>query len=183
MSKYWIFIIAMVLVICVVVLLPTTPSEALIESVFNEKQKYEPIFRSTQYAIIVDYEKPVFKKRLWVVDLKTKEVVLNTHVSHALKSGLIWANEFSNVVGSNTSCTGTFKTLNSYKSSFGKGKYQIGMRIKGLEKGINDHAHQRNIVFHTSYSLWSSGCFMTFPKTNKRIIDLTKDGSLLLVHK
>ncbi|MCD8518429.1 MAG: murein L,D-transpeptidase catalytic domain family protein, partial [Flavobacterium sp.] len=99
----------------------------------------------------------------------------------ALKSGIIFAGKFSNEVGSNLSCKGTFKTANVYESNYGKGQYKIGLRLIGLDKDINDHTLERNIVFHSSYGFWSSGCFMTPPKINKKIIDLTKNGSMLIV--
>lgn len=136
-----------------------------------------------RYFIIIDYTKNVFSKRLWIWDRETKRVVLNCRVSHALKSGLLNASKFSNEISSELSCTGAFVTLGSYKSSFGEGIYQIGMRIKGLEKGKNDNVLRRNIVFHSGNGLHSEGCFMTSAKNNKKIIDLTQNGCFLYVHK
>jgi len=57
------------------------------------------------------------------------------------------------------------------------------MRIDGLENGINDNARQRAIVFHSSYSPWSDGCFMTVPAINKEIIKMTEGGAFIYAHK
>ena len=145
-------------------------------------QQHQAELKNNRYYIVIDYTKNIVSKRLWVWDRQTKKVVLNCRVSHALKTGLFYATTFSNEVGSELSCTGAFVTLGSYKSSFGKGIYQIGMRIKGLEKGKNDNVLQRNIVFHSGKGLYSEGCFMTTPKNNKKIIDITKNGCLVYVY-
>lgn len=165
-----------------IIYLPTYPKQELLNKVETELQNYSSEFTNAEYAIIVDYDKPIIKRRLWVIDLKSKKVLINSHVSHALKSGILFASRFSNESGSNISSRGTFKTLNKYESQHGKGEYKIGMRLKGLEKGINNNVLDRNIVFHCSYGFWSSGCFMTWPKVNKAIIELTKNGSIMIVH-
>ena len=160
---------------------PFPPSSKLLLEAQSELKKYKSEFPDAKYAILVDYGLPVFMKRLWVVKLETKEVVLSAHVSHAMNSGKIWATEFSNEIGSKISSKGTFKTLHTYESNYGKGEYKVGMRLKGLEKNKNDHVYKRNIVFHSSYGLWSHGCFITAPTINKKIIDLTKNGNILIV--
>ncbi len=79
----------------------------------------------------------------------------------------MYANELSNENGSLKSCKGVFKTEEQYFGSFGK-----SMRIRGLDVGLNDHARERNIVFHPipefkikgykvpEWLLWySDGCF------------------------
>ena len=181
MKKRYIALIA-IGVLSLVALIPTNPGDELMGRIDQELQRYSGQFRGAKYAILIDYERPVFRKRLWVIDLKSREVLMNTHVSHAYKSGLLWATEFSNVPESKTSSKGVFKTLNSYKSQFGEAVNQIGMRIEGLEKGKNDKVLSRNIVFHSNYSPWSEGCFMTLPWINKEIIELTRNGNLLIVN-
>lgn len=182
LNKKYIFFASTILLL--VVIIAPCKINPLLKNIVNVKLlKHNTEFRNVNYAIIIDYQKPIFKKRLWVIDLKTKETLIHSHVSHSIKSGIIWATKFSNEVGSNISSKGVFKTLNSYESKFGKGKYKIGMRLKGLEKGINDNVLQRNIVFHSSLGFWSSGCFMTLPWTNKAIVELTKNGNILIVNK
>ncbi len=162
---------------------PNEPNPDLVQQMKSAWSRYPTEFsKLPKYGILIDYNLPVTKKRLWVIDLKTNEIKIHSRVSHARKSGWIWPTLFSNKPGSNLSCKGVFKTRNSYKSNYGSGKYQIGMRIKGLNKSLNDNALQRYIVFHSSLGLWSSGCFMTLPATNKAIIDLTKTGSIVYVN-
>lgn len=164
----------------VFVLKPNEPDRGLLEAFENKVNQFrkQP---SSSHFILIDYRKPVFMRRLWVLD-QNKEVVLNVHVGHAFKSGLLWAKDFSNEEGSETSCAGLFVTSNSYTSNYGRGEYAVGMRIKGLEKGVNDHALKRNIVFHSNYAPWSQGCFTTLPWINKKIVELTQGGSLTYVH-
>jgi len=160
---------------------PRNLSDELKLQVLEGEIKYAS-YLDSDYCIIIDYTLPVYARRLWVLNLSSDEIVLNSHVSHAWNSGILYADTFSNIVSSEYSCAGFFKTENAYESSFGKGEYKLGMRINGLETK-NDNALERSIVFHCSHSPWSSGCFMTFPKTNKRIIDSTKDGSLVFVNR
>jgi hypothetical protein len=162
--------------------IPTFPNGNLIGELGRIKKEYSEVNFSKNYLILIDYNKPIFKKRLWVIDNVTNEVVLNSFVSQAKKSELIFASDFSNIPNSKKSSIGVFKTLGTFESKYGKGEYKLGMQIKGLEKGKNDNVTMRSIVFHSSYGLWSEGCFMTSPKTNKQIIDLTKNGSLLFVN-
>ncbi len=161
--------------------IPVKITDSKLTRIYKHLDAYSDGALKLKYIIIIDYNKSFLKRRLWVIEKATKEVVINCHVSHAKNSGGLWATEFSNMEGSEKSCAGVFKTLNSYKSSFGKGKYQIGMRIEGLDKQLNSNALKRNIVFHCGYTAWSRGCFVTTPKNNKKIIELTKEGNLVYV--
>ena len=142
-----------------------------------KSEKHESI-RNDRYSILIDYDKPVFMKRLWVFDHETGKPVVTAHVSHARKSGFLFAKRFSNVPESNTSCAGSFVTESSYRGRFG-----YSMRISGLDEGINDNCLERAIVFHKNIVLWSNGCFTTFPGINRKIIDLTKDGTFIYVRR
>lgn len=111
--------------------------------------------------------------------MKKNNVVLSSNVSHAWNTGAIYARKFSNELGSNTSCKGNFLTKGTRQ-----GKYGYSMIIKGLDKGINDKALSRAIIFHSTTkmkTIWSWGCFATPETINKRIIDLTKNGVLVCV--
>lgn len=158
--------------------LPTKPTAKQLDRLEDALKSGE--FNGSQNAVLIDYSKSVIRKRLWLFDLKTRKVILNCHVSHARNSGQLWASVFSNEIGSEFSCIGKFKTLNTYESNYGKGIYKVGLRLKGMELG-NSNTLVRNIVFHTSFPLWSKGCFMTSGKNNKFIIDKLKTGSLVLV--
>lgn len=164
----------------VVVLWPTNPSDEQVRTLQTELLRHASELNS-DYVVLIDYDRPIYKKRLWLLHLPTGEVLLNAHVSHASKSGLLYAREFSNEPGSQISCKGSFKTLGTYESQYGKGVYKIGMQIQGLQPGENDNSYQRSITFHSNWWPWSQGCFMTLPWVNKKVIDFTKNGSLVLV--
>lgn len=157
---------------------PLTPKQELLTLVAKERLNYTDKIKNTKYTVLIDYDLPVFKKRLWVIDNESKEIVLYSRVSHAKKSGLLYATTFSNEVGSNISCTGAFVTGVPYT-----GKYGYSMKLHGLEKGKNDHTFQRAIVVHPHRSLFSNGCFMTKASINKQIVELTKGGAFFYVYK
>jgi len=157
------------------------PPELLVKSekvLSNQSEQ----FSNKNLVIIIDYQRNILQKRLWVWNRKTNTVELHCRVSHAKYSGWLYPTVFSNKIGSELSCTGIFKTGNSYKSQYGNGIYQLGMRIIGLEKDKNDNALARNIVFHSGRIPFSEGCFMTETTNNKKIIDLTKNGCLVYVN-
>lgn len=131
------------------------------------------------YVIFIDYTKSINEERLYVIDMKTKETIIKSSVSHAHRSGKLYPILFSNKVGSKKSCVGAFLTLNSYY-----GKWGYSMRIKGLDPGINDNTQNRAIVFHpnvTDKTSWSAGCFTTPDSVNTKLINLVKNGCLVYV--
>jgi len=143
----------------------------------DQIKKYQPLRKD--YIIIIDYRKSIFSERLFVLDLKKGNIILTSTVSHAWKSGIIYAKQFSNKVESNTSSKGNFLTKGTYYGKFG-----YSMIIKGLDQGINDKAQSRSIIFHSDKKMktkWSWGCFATPDKINKEIIDKTKNGVLVCV--
>jgi hypothetical protein len=134
---------------------------------------------SKRYVIIVDFTKNIFSERLYLVDLKTDKIILRSCVSHGYKSGYLYASKFSNISGSNQSSGGTYMTMYTYN-----GKWGYSMKIKGLDKGVNNLAFQRKIVIHSTKKMktpWSLGCFATSENINKKLINLTKNGCLLHV--
>ena len=141
-------------------------------------EEYNP--SKTKYVIVVDYTKSILSERLYLLDMSKGKVVMSTRVSHAFNSGILYASEYSNVSGSNTSSKGVFLTSNTYISQ----KWGYAMNVIGLDKGINDRALPRRIVFHSDKNmkaLWSYGCFATPEDINKKLINLTKNGTLVCV--
>ena len=58
------------------------------------------------------------------------------------------------------------------------------MIIDGLDKGVNNNAKSRAIIFHSDTKMktkWSNGCFATPEDINEKIINLTKNGVLVCV--
>ena len=141
---------------------------------------------ASETVILVDYRLPSDKKRLWVV--KNKKILVHCRVAHGKNSGETMATSFSNQPESNKSCLGEFITGKIYIGEKG-----LAMRLHGIEKGVNDLAYERGIVFHsgnyvsTNFLLIngrigrSFGCFVTTPFDNYRILTLCRNGARLFV--
>jgi hypothetical protein len=112
-------------------------------------------FDSKQLLTVIDYSKPSTEKRLWVFDLKSGRTLFNTWVSHGKNSGGVNASSFSNSPGSLKSSIGVFVTADPYIGGNG-----YSLRMRGLERGINDNAYNRDIVIH--------GAWYVNPDTIKR---------------
>ena len=92
---------------------------------------------------IVDFSQSCNAKRLYIIDLAHKKVLFNTYVAHGRNSGDEYAKSFSNKLNSYKSSLGFYLTKETYK-----GEHGLSMRLKGIEKGINDIAEDRGIVMH-----------------------------------
>lgn len=95
--------------------------------------------------IVVDYTKPSSEKRLSVVDMKTGRGRMNTLVAHGVNSGLLYATDFSNQVGSEKSSLGLYQLAEEYS-----GKHGTSFRLDGLDDGLNSNARKRAIVVHSA---------------------------------
>jgi hypothetical protein len=147
-------------------------------------------YDSKQLLTVIDYSKPSTDKRLWVFDIKRGKVLLNTWVSHGKNSGdNVRANSFSNSNGSLKSSIGVFVTDAPYVGGHG-----ISLRMKGLEKGINDNAYSRNIVFHGAEYVNGSiakhlgrigrswGCPAVSKDTIKSLVDTIKENTVVFAY-
>jgi len=138
---------------------------------------------------VIDYSKPSSQKRMLVVDLNRNRVLFNTFVSHGKNSGALNATSFSNNPGSLKSSIGVFVTDQTYQ-----GKNGYSLRLRGLEKGINDSAYSRAIVIHGApYANpanigrngrlgLSWGCPAVEPTLAKPIINTIKQGSVVFAY-
>lgn len=95
--------------------------------------------------VIVDYTKPSSQKRMTVVDLKTGRARMNSLVAHGVNSGLLYAQNFSDRVGSNQSSLGLYRIAEPYV-----GKHGPSLRLDGLDPGYNINARKRAIVIHAA---------------------------------
>lgn len=132
------------------------------------------------YVVIIDYTKPIDDVRLFVVDMKKSTIVLRSIVAHARNSGLTFATDYSNVMNTKKSSPGAYQTKGTYVGRFG-----YSMILKGLES-TNNNAEIRAIIFHSNKLMktkYSWGCFATPEETNKKIIDMVKNGSLVYVKR
>jgi hypothetical protein len=155
-----------------------TPDDDAIYLMEEKMKEFQLHIKNDRFVILIDYTKNIFQKRLWVYDLKNDSVLVHSEVSHSIKSGLLYAYDFSDEIGSEKTPRGAFITGNSYFGKFG-----YSMRLHGLEEGVNKNSLKRFITFHPNVNFfWSDGCFMTDEETSRKIIDLTKGGCFMYVY-
>ncbi len=138
---------------------------------------------------ILDFTLPSGKKRLFVIDLVTEELVFHTYASHGKNSGQVIPTKFSNKNNSNQSSLGFYVTGDTYN-----GKHGQSLRLLGEEKGINDKAFERGIVMHSASYVdeniiasqgfigRSQGCPALPKNISKDIINKIKEGSCLFIY-
>lgn len=141
------------------------------------------------YLTIIDFQKPSNEKRLWTINMKTKQLLFYTYVAHGKDSGKRYATHFSNRINSLESSIGVIKTENAYEGSIG-----YSMKLAGLEQGINNNIFVRLIVFHSAtyaspdyiqqhgYAGNTWGCFAVPPNLNGPIINTIKNGSIIVAY-
>jgi len=131
---------------------------------------------------LIDYTRPSTERRLWVVDVGTREVLQTEFVAHGERSGNIWATRFSNRDGTHQSSLGTFITAATYVGVRG-----LSLRLNGLEPGINDNALSRGIVIHGTPNVSADrarkgtmgrteGCPAVPKESARRLIRLIENG-------
>ena len=138
---------------------------------------------------IIDFSRPSTDKRLWVIDLESKEVVLNTLVAHGRNSGDLMAKKFSNKHESFQSSLGFYATGQTYL-----GKHGLSLTLEGLEHGINDQASSRAIVIHGAdyvsdrYVKYagrlgrSQGCPAVSMEIHRKLIATIKEQTCLFIY-
>ncbi|MBD3237776.1 MAG: hypothetical protein GF330_13820 [Candidatus Eisenbacteria bacterium] len=138
---------------------------------------------------IIDYSLPSSERRLWVLDLDTREVLFREYVAHGRGSGRRRATRFSNEPESRASSLGLFETGEIYR-----GKHGLSLRLEGLEPGFNDHARERAIVMHGAWYVSeehveeygrlgrSWGCPALDRAITRSLIETIAGGSLLFVY-
>jgi hypothetical protein len=138
---------------------------------------------------IIDYSLPSHQKRLWVIDLVKKQRLYHTYVSHGLRSGDALSIFFSNANNSRASSEGLYTTMSAYR-----GREGSSLRLKGLDRGINDMAEARAIVMHGGFYVEedfikkygragrSWGCPALPSSLTTEIINTIKDNNLLVVY-
>lgn len=146
--------------------------------------------------VFVDMTLHSSKKRLFVIDLETGNVIRSHHVAHGSKSNCPYdramACTFSNVVGSRKSSRGAMVTGNTYQ--WGKRfPTRTKLKLHGLEKGLNNNVFKRAIVMHSSNYVTDSyitrngragnswGCLAVDPAISDSLIKLIKGGTLVYV--
>ena len=92
---------------------------------------------------VIDYSRPSNEPRLWVLDVRNRCLLHHELVAHGRGSGDLYATQFSNEAGSNSSSLGLFVTAEVYDGAHGR-----SLRLVGVEPGINDRAFERALVVH-----------------------------------
>lgn len=134
---------------------------------------------------IIDYSKPATEKRLWVVDVISREVLETELVAHGEGSGELVPTRFSNKDGTHQSSLGTFITGSTYDGVRGH-----SLRLHGLESGINDKAYSRGLVIHGTPNVSEAharkgimgrteGCPAVSSTSAARLIGLIANGSVV----
>ena len=135
---------------------------------------------------VIDYSKPSSAERLWVFDLRTRELKYEELVAHGQGSGANYATHFSNTPETHRTSIGLFVTDDTYV-----GRNGYSLRLNGLDRGFNDRARERAIVMHGAPYVSSTfvkaqgrlgrshGCPALREAVARNVIDTVKSGGLV----
>jgi hypothetical protein len=135
---------------------------------------------------IIDYSKPSTEQRLWVYDLRSRQLIFQELVAHGQGSGGLVPTAFSDKPDSHQTSIGLFTTDDVYN-----GKNGYSLRLDGLEPGFNSRARERAIVIHgapyvsTAFASEqgrlgrSWGCPALREAVAKKLIDTVKGGGVV----
>jgi hypothetical protein len=170
-------------------------SIGLQESVFNRAvQGWNSLVHKSGLAkpsllTIADLSQSSNSRRLYIIDMEKQQVVYNTFVAHGRNSGDEYATSFGNRPESWLSSLGFYVTGDPYYGAHG-----VSLRLKGMEKDINDRAEERGIVVHgapyvseafiAKYGRLgrSQGCPAVPEELSPAIIELIKQGSCMFLY-
>src|SRR5215203_2372385 len=138
---------------------------------------------------VIDYSKPSTERRLWVFDLKSRELVYEELVAHGQGSGANMTTQFSNMPDTHATSLGLFVTDTTYV-----GKNGYSLRLDGLDAGFNDRARERAIVMHGAPYVSAAfaqaqgrlgrswGCPALREAVARQVIDRVKGGNLVFAY-
>ena len=147
------------------------------------------MLRNADVLSICDFSQSSRRKRLYIIDLESMRLLINTHVAHGRNSGSEYARSFSNKAESHKSSLGFYITRQTYWGGHG-----LALEIDGLERGINDKANERKIVVHGSeyvgdgflrsnpFNGRSFGCPAVPAKVTAKVINTIKNGSCFFIY-
>lgn len=135
---------------------------------------------------VIDYSLPSTEPRLWVLDLARGKVLYRELVAHGAGSGANYATRFSNEMNSRQTSLGLFVTGGTYQGGNG-----YSLKLRGLDRGLNDLAEARHIVMHGAWYVSpqharhqgrlgrSWGCPALSETIAPSVIDTIKGGTFL----
>ncbi|MGN6179154.1 MAG: murein L,D-transpeptidase catalytic domain family protein [Mucilaginibacter sp.] len=145
--------------------------------------------KNSSIITVVDLSMPSREKRMWIVDLTSKQLLIHTWVAHGSGSGTAIARNFSDIDDSHQSSLGFYVTDNVYV-----GKHGRSLHLNGLDEGFNDLARAREIVVHAAPYVsqqtinatgrigCSWGCPAVSPKISNKVINTIKDRTMLFIN-
>ena len=153
-------------------------------------QTQSPIFT------LVDFTKSDDEKRLWVMNLRTGEVLHHEFVSHgygsANTSNSNESDQFGNESYSGKSSLGLMRATGSGQVSGAAGRSGTPIqRFQGLEPGFNDNVASRSVIMHQAKNGRgqyadgkgiqgnSAGCWALEPGANDRVVATIPAGALI----
>ncbi len=143
----------------------------------------------THILSVIDYSQPSTVPRLWVFDVKQRQLLFRELVAHGRNSGENLATKFSNAPGSLESSLGTFITEDTYSGHNG-----YSLRLKGIDGDFNDNAQSRAIVIHGASYVSpafaksqgrigrSFGCPAVRKGVARKLIDTIRDHSVVFAY-
>lgn len=170
-------------------------SAGLSEQVFEKaltgfyNLKYSGLLHAKSILTIADFDQESSRKRLYIIDLASKKLLLNTWVAHGQNSGGDKAAYFSNNINSNQSSLGFYLTGEIYY-----GKHGRSLKLDGMDQGFNSNARERSIVVHgASYVSQKSidqlgrlgrsqGCPAVPAKLADQVINTISDRTVLFIN-
>jgi hypothetical protein len=171
----------------------TQPADAarLVARAKAELQRLGTAIRHHDRVAVADYAAPSKAPRFHLLDMAggTVSSLLVAHGRGSDPGNSGWLKAFSNVVGSNASSEGAYRTAEGYS-----GKHGRSMRLDGLDAG-NSNARDRAIVIHSAWYVSpamaatagrigrSEGCFAFSEADLPRVLDRLGPGRLLLSAK
>lgn len=154
-----------------------------------EKIKNMKKLADTSLITIIDFSKPSYQKRLFIIDMVHVKLLHVNLVAHGKNSGKEWATTFSNISESYKSSPGFYVTGNTYMGGNG-----YSLKLFGIERGINDNAYKRAIVMHGApyvcpgfissqgYIGRSQGCPAVPVNDARKIINTIDNGTCLFIY-
>jgi hypothetical protein len=137
---------------------------------------------------VIDFSKSSNEKRLWVIDLNTRQVLFHDYVAHGRNSGNEFARKFSNLSQSHMSSIGFYLTGETYN-----GKHGLSLRLDGMDPDFNHNARSRAIVMHGADYVSedfikkygrlgrSYGCPSVSVDISDQLIDTIREGSIMFI--